>query len=131
MTDAITNESITAMLAKPGLHLVSDTLFQFHRRFTVVEVLENGECYEVDIAGNRAGILTEDGWAETATEIFEFFITFHYHDKERRSKFARIIAQNELQARKFTAEIFGKDWAFIYSAKDFVGQPEKYGLTEL
>ncbi len=35
------------------------------------------------------------------------------------------------EARTKIAERYGNKWAFQYSQKDFEGQPEKYGLTEV
>lgn len=47
------------------------------------------------------------------------------------NRFIKFEASDYGVARLKMCERFGQRWAFQYTAEDFSGQPERYGLTEL
>jgi hypothetical protein len=46
-------------------------------------------------------------------------------------RYVIIEADDREEARAKMLNLFGRDWAFQYSEKEFAGQVEKYGLKEL
>lgn len=64
------------------------------------------------------------------TGMKQFFATFGVGGVFGR-KFVRITCDDMGEARGFMFEIFGKEWAFMYTADEFSPQPEQFGLTEL
>ena len=60
-----------------------------------------------------------------------FYGTFRQADHARKNKFVVIKAANDEVAFFKMKDLFGRDWANLYDEKEFAGQVERYGLTEL
>lgn len=59
-----------------------------------------------------------------------WYFTFMLGQGDLGFKFVKIEG-TYAQARKKMVQEFGTRWGFQYSEKDFAGQAEKYGLSEL
>lgn len=66
----------------------------------------------------------------------EYFFTFGSNHLSRRGaslgyRFVKIPAGSQEEAQEIMYRARGEKWAFCYSADEFKGQPEKYGLSEI
>lgn len=67
------NAAIQKMLFTPGFHQISDPQsFKEHGLYAVVEVLPNGDCYQLDSEGVRDGLLGLEGWHDNAVVLGSF-----------------------------------------------------------
>lgn len=60
----------------------------------------------------------------------EFFVTYGFGSHLERC-YSKVEAEDIHQARDKIFKVTGGKHAFIYSARDFEGQPEKYDLMEV
>lgn len=59
-----------------------------------------------------------------------WFFTFGC-GQEHANKYVRIFASDHENARRLMFDHYGQKWSFQYDEKDFEGQPQEYGITEL
>jgi hypothetical protein len=74
------NDSIQAILSMPGRHEVSAYGYP-HTQYMVVEVTQDGTCYQLNKANGRDGVLSPDRWSEDATVLKDgrplYFLRIH------------------------------------------------------
>ncbi len=59
------NDHIRAMLTKRGFYVIGDT--SVPGSYCLVEVEEDGTVHQLTPEGKRDGVLSKDGWHDTAT----------------------------------------------------------------
>lgn len=60
----------------------------------------------------------------------KFFVTYGYNTN-LSNNYSVVEADDYCEARKKIFDIRGRKFSFIYTEDEFIGQPEKYGLTEI
>jgi hypothetical protein len=64
------------------------------------------------------------------SDTAEFFITFR-QASGHRNRFARCTAGSKGEAQAWAERHWADDYSMIYSAAEFDGQAERFGLTEV
>jgi hypothetical protein len=60
-----------------------------------------------------------------------FYATFGLDDPERAKRYQIIKATSKQKARELMFAEYGQKWAFLYTAEEFEGQPERYHLAPM
>jgi len=60
--------------------------------------------------------------------LYPYFFTFGMGQTILAKSYVRVEAPTEDAARQLMSESFGNKWAFCYTEKQFLKQPEEYGL---
>ncbi len=64
------------------------------------------------------------------TQKEAFYFTFGVGDEIHRNHYVRLVGTYHTTRARMVA-LFGRKWAFQYDERQFAGQPERYGLSEL